>query len=106
MTRSNDEATGSFALAHEQRDGGGGAGFIGEPDGSAGGADGIRDSRCDAVGSEPVVIADQHAFAGIFAAHDVARDRVRDDTRVCEGKILRYNAAPAIRAEANGSHRD
>jgi hypothetical protein len=51
-----------------------------------------------------VVIADEHAFARVFATHDVARDGVRDDSGIRKSKILGDDAAPAVGAEANRSH--
>ena len=95
----DDQTTGGFTLAHEEGDRGSWAGLVGEPDGRSGGADGIREGRCDVVGGESVVVTDQHALAGIFAAHDVSRDGVRDDARVGESEILGDDAAPAIRSE-------
>ena len=94
-----------IALAHEEGDRGSWARLIGDPDGRSGGADGIREGRGDVVGSESVVVTDQNALAGIFAAHDVTRDRVRYDARIGESEILSDDAAPAIRSKANGSHR-
>jgi hypothetical protein len=101
----DDQTTGGFSLADEEGDRGRWARLISDPDGRSGGADGIREGRGDVVGSKPMVVTDQHALAGIFAAHDVARDRVRDDACIGESEILGDDAAPAIRSKANGSHR-
>jgi hypothetical protein len=102
---SDDEAAGGFALADEQRDRGSGAGLVGEPDGSAGGADRLRDGCCDCVGAETVVVADEDAFSRVFTANDVTRDGVRDDARVCVGEIVGDDAAPTVGAKFNRSHK-
>jgi len=43
-----------------------------------------------------MVIADDDAFARIFAAHNVTGDGLRHNARVRERKIFRDDAAPAI----------
>jgi len=105
VTRGNDEAAGGFALTNEQRDCGSGAGFVGEPDGRAGGANGFGDGGGDGVGTETVVVADEHAFASVFAADDVAGDGVRHDARVRVGEIVGDDAAPAVGTEFDRSHK-
>src|ERR1700684_4370911 len=101
----DDEAAGGFALTNEERDRGSGARLVGEPDGRAGGADRFGDSGGDRVGGEAVVVADDHAFAGVFTADDVASDGVRDDARVRVSEIVGDDAAPTVGAEFDPSHK-
>ena len=51
-----------------------------------------------------MVVADQHAFARVFAAHDIARNRVRHNARVRNREIFGDDAAPAIGSKFNRLH--
>src|SRR5712692_2564680 len=104
VTGSDDDAAGGVALANEQGDSRRGARLVGEPDGSAGGADGFRHCGRETIGGEAMVVADKHAFARVFAAHNIARDGVSDDASVRKGKIFGDDAAPAVGAETNRTH--
>jgi len=66
----------------------------------------VSATAADMVRGKPVIVADQHAFAGVFTAHDVARDGVRDNAGVREREILRDNAPPPVGPKANRIHRD
>src|SRR5450432_2679441 len=66
----DNQASGGVALADEQRDGGSGAGLVGQPNGSTGCGDGFGDGGGDGVGRETVVVADDDAFARVFGAND------------------------------------
>ena len=68
------------------------------------GGNGFGRRARETFGAEARVVADQDAAAGLFRAHDVARDRVRHHAHVVEGEILGDHAAPAIRAEFNLAH--
>ena len=47
-----------------------------------------------------MIVADQHAFARVLTANHVTRNRMRNDARICKGKIFGQNAAPSIGAES------
>ena len=55
--------------------------------------------------AKAVVVADQHAFARVFAADDVARDRLRHDARVRKREVFRDHAAPSVGSKLNRSHK-
>ncbi len=98
----DDQAAGSLKLTHEKRNSGGGTGFVGEPDRSSGGADGLRDRHGDSIGSEAVVVADHHALARVLGANHVARDGVGYEARIRESEIFSDDGAPAVGAKFDG----
>ncbi len=51
-----------------------------------------------------MVVADQHALARIFAAHNIPRERMGDDARVRKRKIFGNNAAPAVGSKFDRRH--
>jgi hypothetical protein len=98
------DAAGGLALPYQQADRWRGAGFVGEPDGRASGTDGLSDSLRHAIGCKAVIVADQHAFAGVFAADNIASDSLRHRARIRKRKIFGNDAAPAVRAKSDGGH--
>src|SRR5579863_832467 len=59
---------------------------------------------CHGVGCVAMVVADDHAFARIFAAHYMTRDCLGHRARVCKRKILGNDAAPSVGAEFDCRH--
>jgi len=75
-----------------------------QENGSAGGADYTGEVGGDTVRGEAVIVANQQSLASVLIAHGVARDGLRNDPGIREGKILSDYAAPAVGAEFDGGH--
>src|SRR5260370_12669463 len=105
VARGDHRATSRTALPHEEGNRRGGTGLVRQKSGRAAGGHHFGSGSGDLVRGEAMVIADDDTLARIFASHDVARDSLCHDARVCERKIFRDDATPAIGAQLDRSHR-
>ena len=85
MAGGDHDAAGSLALANQSEIAGVGQGLSVSQTGVPVELTTSATAAATSSRSIAVVVADQHAFARIFAAHHVARDRLRHDARV--GKV-------------------
>jgi hypothetical protein len=104
VASSDDDAAGRAAIAYQVGNRGCRAWLVRQPDWGSACADHFSDCRRHAIGSVPMVVADQHALARVFAAHDIARNGLRHDARVGECEIFRNHAAPAVGAKLDRAH--
>src|SRR5262249_47184444 len=75
-----------------------------QPDRSACRGDNFRQTPCDPVGRIAMVITNNYTLSRVFSAHDVARNRLRNNPCVREREVLGNDAAPAVGAELDRAH--
>src|SRR5262249_16280256 len=73
----DEEPGGRAGVLEKKADCGGGTGLVGKPYRSTGRRNRFRNRSRHGIGGETVVVADQHAFPRIFAAHHIASNRLR-----------------------------
>src|SRR6184192_3819743 len=95
----------SFLVPHQKRNRRRGARLVRNPHRGPRCADNFGDRSGEAIGGIAVVVTDDHAFARVFAANHIARNRVGNNARVCKREIICNDAAPSVRAKLDrGSH--
>ena len=105
VTRRDDNAADRFLVPHQKRNRRRGARLVRNPHRGPRCADNFGDRSGEAIGGIAVVVTDDHAFARVFAANHIARNRVRHNARVCKREIICNDAAPSVRAKLDrGSH--
>ena len=104
MACRNNAAAGGVALPDKQRNRRRGTGLIGQPHGRACCADDFGDRGSDAIGLGAMIVADEDAFACVFAPDHVTSNGVGDNARVLGGEIFPDNPAPAVGTESDVFH--
>src|SRR4030081_193280 len=92
----DDHSAGGVSLANQQRDGGRGAGLVGQPYGRAACGDNVSDCCGHSIGCKAMIVADDYASARVFGANYVAGDRARNGARVRKSEVFGNDGAPAV----------
>src|SRR3984957_5301496 len=92
-------ASGGLAQSDEEQKRGSGRCGGREPNGNAGGGEGLGGGAGEAVGGETGVVTDQNFSARFFGAHHITGDGVGDGAHVLESEVFGDDGAPAVGAK-------